>query len=311
MRPTRYHLGEAYGLLISSDLGLLDPVDHAGDGVPDVVISSGVIEPCSADDPPDLVNFVRRDGDRLWINIPGKLAMRIEAGERIVYQPHANAIEDEMRLYLLGTGLAAILMQRGHFVLHGNAIAMPCGNAIVCMGSSGAGKSTIAAALMARGYAVLSDDVCAIDKDGNILRGLTRVKLWDDAARKIGIDTTGLRRFEGAHDKWSVPLSRSLPPVSQRAGLFVHLEVGDSAALEESRFSGAERFAALCNNIFRPELSRVLELDADYMQRLAQLAVATPIHRIRRPASCLSVDTVAEAILALHSGQSLVQHAWS
>ena len=72
-----------------------------------------------------------------------------------------EADEDKIRLYILGTCMGALLMQRKILPLHGSAIAID-GKAYAFVGDSGAGKSTLASAFLSKGYKLLSDDVIAV-----------------------------------------------------------------------------------------------------------------------------------------------------
>ena len=69
--------------------------------------------------------------------------------------------EDVIRLYILGTCMGAILMQRKILPLHGSAIEID-GKAYAIVGDSGAGKSTLASAFLKQGYQLVSDDVIAV-----------------------------------------------------------------------------------------------------------------------------------------------------
>ncbi len=63
--------------------------------------------------------------------------------------------------YLLGPVLGFFLRLSGVICLHGSAIAID-NKAFVIAGTPGAGKSTTAASLAARGYPILSDDIAAL-----------------------------------------------------------------------------------------------------------------------------------------------------
>ena len=69
----------------------------------------------------------------------------------------------DVMLYLLGPVLGIVLRLRGAICLHGSAVSYR-GRAAVLVGPKGAGKSTTAAALMARGCTVLTDDVAVIER---------------------------------------------------------------------------------------------------------------------------------------------------
>ena len=54
---------------------------------------------------------------------------------------------------------------------------------ILCLGCSGAGKSTLAYSLMKCGWQLMSDDLIAITNDLEVLPGIPRIKLWQDALK--------------------------------------------------------------------------------------------------------------------------------
>ena len=114
---------------------------------------------------------------------------------------HPRPNDNDVRLFLLGSVMGALLHQRGWLPLHGSAIRLPDGTAAIFMGPSGVGKSTLAAAFRRRGYAVAADDVSLIftGADGSPLLqpAYPELKLWAEAAAKIGEDTG--RVTPGAH----------------------------------------------------------------------------------------------------------------
>ncbi|NEX18412.1 MAG: hypothetical protein C1943_17865 [Halochromatium sp.] len=83
---------------------------------------------------------------------------RVQDGREILVDPLPDADPGDVRLWLLGTALGALLHQRGLLPLHVSALALSGGAYAFC-GDSGAGKSTLAAALHRRGLALLTDDV--------------------------------------------------------------------------------------------------------------------------------------------------------
>ena len=91
-------------------------------------------------------------------------------GNQIVIDAAPDATDRNVRLFLLGSALGALLHQRGLLPLHANAIDLG-GGAVAFSGHSGAGKSTIAAWFHDRGHRILADDVCVVgfDQSGRAL----------------------------------------------------------------------------------------------------------------------------------------------
>ncbi|MGB3637574.1 MAG: serine kinase, partial [Rivularia sp. (in: cyanobacteria)] len=94
-----------------------------------------------------------------WENI-GTILIR--EGKEIIIDSVLEAEESRIRLFILGAAIGVILHQRGFLVLHASAVVMN-GNAVAFVGDKGRGKSTMAAALNARGHNLIGDDVIALD----------------------------------------------------------------------------------------------------------------------------------------------------
>jgi hypothetical protein len=93
--------------------------------------------------------------------VTGVAQYLVEEGSRISVEPVAGAAPEEIRLFLLGSAMGALLYQRGLFPLHGSAVETAWG-AMIFVGEQGVGKSTLAAHFHRMGYRLLSDDVCAV-----------------------------------------------------------------------------------------------------------------------------------------------------
>ena len=96
--------------------------------------------------------------------------------------PEAATVADAA-VHLYGPILGLVLRLRGVVCLHASAIALGC-SSIALLGSSGAGKSTTAAGFVKLGFPLLSDDVTALNPDGDrfsVLPGYPRLNLWPDA----------------------------------------------------------------------------------------------------------------------------------
>jgi hypothetical protein len=98
-----------------------------------------------------------------------------------------NLSMEDATLYLLGPILGFILRLRGVTCLHASGIAVG-EQAFAIVGMSGAGKSTTAAALAARGYSVVSDDILPLAKVGQTFQaipGYPRLRLWPHAVEAL------------------------------------------------------------------------------------------------------------------------------
>lgn len=172
----------AYGLSIRSHLPL--PELLAGEAEAEVVIRFGKAGPKP---PGEVVG-----GALCWASATQACLSWKEAGtflirdgREITIDRVPGAEERLLRLYLLGPVLAVLLHQRGQLVLHSSAVAMN-GGAVAFLGGQGLGKSTLAAALHARGYGILVDDVLALEVNQRgyplVFPGFAQLKLWPETS---------------------------------------------------------------------------------------------------------------------------------
>lgn len=224
----------AFGLLIDSELDLPELADDRTGGEPDVVIAlhhdSAPAEP--------------REG--YWFT-PEDLAFRIRDGDRIDIWAPAGTAREDVSIWLLGTVMAALLHQRGRLTVHANCLETPAGMTIAFAGDSGAGKSSLAAMAAAAGWAVLGDDLLALDGDGAVHPGVLRLKLWRQDLALLKMKPDGLRKVASDLDKFHVPLA----PVHDGARKLRRIYTLERGALGFERLEGVAAARALLANLYR------------------------------------------------------------
>lgn len=284
----------AYGLLIDSEIALPELGDPCpSTGAADITIRLGPVAPPSAR--ATLLSLgLWVDGERVGADVPGVARYSCEHGGRITVDPAPAAAPDMLRLYLLGTALGSIMVQRGHLVLHGNAFRVHDACAVV-LGHSGAGKSTLAAEMHRRGHDILSDDVVPVDADGRALAGWPRLKLWQDALDRLGVGSSGYQRIRSEHAKFHVPLER--PPLDPLPVRWIYALDRRDGPLRLTPLTGAAVFASLHEHSYRKEIL-VGELRQAHLALSANLAATVRVARLDRPRGVDSVVESADAILA-------------
>lgn len=281
-----------YGLLVDSalplpELGVAEPAPA------DVVIRTGPV-PAPGPGATLLPLGLWLEGDRIGVDVPDVGRFAAEGGRRITVDALPGTPPDVVRLFLLGTAFGALLLQRGHLVLHGNAFRVGDACAVV-LGRSGAGKSTLAAEMHRRGHDVLSDDVVPIDAEGRALPGWPRIKLWQDALDRLGRDSSDLRRIRAEHAKFHVPLDRAdLGPLPVR---WLYALDRYDGPLRITPVTGAAVFTTLHEHSYRNELL-VGAHRRTHLARSAALAATTRLARVDRPRGVDSVVASADAVLA-------------
>jgi len=293
--PMRY---ACYGLSIDSPIALPELVPAANDeGAPDVRIE---LERVPAG---ERLDSARQLGPYLWagpselaLTIPGIARFLVSEGRRILVEPDPGIDEDSVRVFLLGSALGALLFQRGLLVLHGNAVRV--GDAcMVCVGPSGAGKSTLAAAFLQRGHEILADDVVPVDGECRALPGFARVKLWQDAADELGVDTAPLRRIRPEMEKFNYPVDRFADrPLPVRWIYVLDSHSRPDIVIEPIR--GMRCFEFLHANTYRVRFLKGMGLESEHLRLAGKLIGRIRLARVTRSDLGFDVASLADCLLA-------------
>ncbi len=226
-----------------------------------------------------------------WSEIGGFVA---RGGAEILVDPVDAAEADDLRLGVVGPAMAMILRQRGHLLLHGSAVDCN-GTAVVFLGRSGAGKSTMAAALHARGHALLSDDVIAVSwrGDGPVLApGAPQFRLTDEAAAAFDADPErGVAVAPGIGKRCYEAASSISAPVP--LGRIYLLEIGAEPRMDP--LCARESFLAISSNSLAIRWF-LAETNAAQFTDRGRLAAAVPVRRLVRPRDLALLSTVAALV---------------
>jgi hypothetical protein len=289
-----------YGLGIQSTLSLPELIPSTLD-VPDISIQLGKVEQEAPQTDEEGSYFHLSDDESfLFWETAGKFLVR--EGKEIVVDPAPGVPEKIIRLPLLGTVLAAAIQQRGFLGLHASAVDIG-GRAVAFVGYRGRGKSTMAAALVARGHKLIADDLVVLDALGTediplVRPGFPQLKLFPEAAAaSFGDDPSKLPALIAGFEKRArhVPGTFSTRPVPLNAIFF--LETGPSIAVERMPVQEAVlNFIrhSYTIRVFRDCLDRPGEFSN--LRQCAALADRVSTCRLVRPRDLNSLAAVAEIV---------------
>lgn len=187
--------------------------------------------------------------------------------------------------------------QRGHLVLHASAVAM--GDRVVAfIAEKGHGKSTMAAALHARGYSLVTDDVLVLEEqpDGPplVLPSYPQLKLWPDAlAQAMQRVPDGLPRVHPAIEKRVARLPNGVDRPLPLAALFA-LRPGEAIQIRPLR--GQEAFLELLLHTYTRVLLEQTRTSARHLQQVGHLARYVPVLALERPPGLDLLPDVVAAV---------------
>lgn len=276
-----------FGLSVVSDLPLPDlREDHSG-AVHDVTIRVGAI-----DDPDTRPGYHVGDRTALLV-IPDVARFWIVGGNEMTVEPAPGAAERDVRLFVLGSAMAAVLHQRGLLPLHANAVGVGDA-AIALLGHSGAGKSTLARWFHDQGHQVLSDDVCVVDADGTVAPGIPRLRLWRDALEASGRAAHDYDLSFAGADKFDVPIAEPEPRALPLRAIYL---LGRADAVCIAPLTGARAVAALVANTYRGSYVSAAGQGGAHLVACVSLARRVPLFTFDRGWSLDRFDTDAAALV--------------
>lgn len=285
-----------FGLNIQSTIALPELHLAPGSKTPDVSITAGRVHA-----PRGAKEGLHRGRDALILVIPEVARFQITGGAAIVIDADGAASERDVRLFLLGSAMGALLHQRGLLPLHANGVAVG-GHSVAFLGPSGEGKSTLAAWFHDFGHEVIADDVCAVMFEAGTavaLPGLPRLRLWKDALTRTGRDHLDYERSYGStnYDKFDVPISEErLAPAPLPLAALYRLERGTRFHIRQlSRVAALE---AVMSNVYRGEFLEQMEGFRSNWEECLRLIASVPVFACCRTWEDSRYDDEARMMLA-------------
>ena len=281
------------GLKVASELAIPEATAWpAASGCdPDVTIT--VCErPPLIDDPRHTSQWIEVGTNEFVLRPLEGLAFLIRNGREINVWRKPEIADSDLHLFLVGSAWGVLCYQRCLLPLHCSAIVLD-GGAIAFAGDSGIGKSTLAAGLAQRGYAVLCDDVGIIEPVAGRVRLLPapkRVKLRRDAADALALkrgEVVGRRILQ---DKFYVLVSeyRGKVPIDM-SGLYV---LSDEEIIEPwiATLEGSEKFEAIWTNLYRQTWLGLTRDPTETFKEVADVARSLQVFRFSRPRDMTRFD---------------------
>jgi hypothetical protein len=235
----------------------------------------------------------------VWIHIPDTAIFCIKNGNKIVVSPINSHLEDRLRLYILGSCMGALLLQRRILPLHGSTISIN-NKAYGIVGDSGAGKSTLAAALLSKGYSLLSDDIIPIsltDNKAMVTPAYPQQKLWKESLDAFSVDTNQFSSIFDRETKFIVPVSSHFHSEPLELGGIFELVKGKEDSVVLRPIHKLEQIKKLYDHTFRQFLVERLNIQEWHFRITASVASVTSMYQLQRPTTRLTINDLTELII--------------
>ncbi|AJI56311.1 hypothetical protein LA02_922 [Francisella philomiragia] len=222
--------------------------------------------------------------NNIWLHINGNAWIHIADGKYITVELLKDADLQTVCLYLFGSGIGAIAHQQGKNIIHGNTIQTQNG-CIIFTGDSGVGKSTISAALYERGYPFLADDLAVINEKLEVEPGIPRLKVWQDTANDLNINTENLDRIRLLVNKYSYPITKNICTQPRRVRMIFLLENHDDNSFKVEEIRGMAKLNELQKHTYRKFYVKGMGYQQQFFELTSNLAKNTTLYKITRPAN--------------------------
>jgi len=216
--------------------------------------------------------------------------------------PRGNTPEASIRHLLLNQIIPIVLSQQGNLVLHASACLTPQG-VLAFMGTTGMGKSTLAASFGLRGFPVLTDDCLLVEeREGQVISVLSYagVRLWPESVEALFDEQPELQPLAHYTDKKRFVFDQrpGADPLPLRA-VYVLTKPDEDQPSDEIRVLPLSSSEALLEAV-----KHTFQLDVTDLDRLGQafrryqwLAQSVPFFRLIYPRDHAALPVVNSTIL--------------
>ncbi|GAB5447461.1 hypothetical protein [Gymnodinialimonas sp.] len=227
------------------------------------------------------------------------LRIHYRKGHGATFEKPDTVSDAEVTLFFNGSVFGAIAWMNGFVPLHASAV-VDDGAVHAFTGASGTGKSTLAAALGARGFPLMADDVLVLDlRDPDVvtcLPGFKRLKLWQDALDLTCAEVDGKVRDQ-LSKFYARPPGGTAPIPLPLAKLYFLKDRSDAPTV--TPIQGIQRFTRARSAFYRLGFLDAISDKRDLYGITQRLSQSVPMAIFDRPRGEAVFDDVASHIASV------------
>ena len=311
------HRYRVYGITLASELHHSLPDAPQGNG--DVIVELRLAQRHTFRSLTDKVPTNPSDWLQQQILEDGSLYMRWEHclellvsadGKSVLCGNRSNVPLKAFDAYLTNFAVSAALLQQGEETLHTTVVEIG-DRAVGLVGPCGAGKSTLAAYLMSRGWDLVTDDMLRVTFDGGTAfahPGPYRIKLFKESAERYMLSAVCCGLFNPAHGQVENALNEKLifqprdgaaVKKSRRLSALFHLDQpspdSELSRILVTRLTGQELFKTILSSTMNSRHHSPARLQRQF--RFAERLVRTiPVYRLTYPRNYDVLNSVVDQI---------------
>ena len=241
----------------------------------------------------------------LWRAAPGRLLLEVpDVARYLVSDGNLVEIEPcgavgEVQRFLRMTPTAALYLQCGIPVLHAAVAVDPAGHAVVLAGNSSVGKSVLLAALIQRGWGLLTDDLAPLTLDDAGVP--VAVPTWSELVLAPdavgGVDRANVTEFGPSGSRRAVGCEASFVDEARPIRAIWWLGVHGFDPIVVRAVEGVSRFEALGAMAYHRRIASALLDRGSYLTVAGTVAGSgIPISRLIRPRGRWTASELADIV---------------
>ncbi len=288
---------KAFGLVFKSEIEIPEFLP-TGETEADIQIITGMA-PDKIPSPATRGVLFQGTAHEFLLQVPDTGKIFVSGGCSIIIEKKPDAGWDDIRVFLLSSGMGALLHQRGLLPMHASAVEI---NGIVAllMGNSGAGKSTLAAGLSKKGARILADDISLIRHENNnplIIPAFPQVKLWEDSLKKLKDSAENLKKVRAELGKYWKSITEGFQDQPKAANMAFLLSPVNRNEFSIAPVTGIEKFNVLKNNTYKFRFIHGSGLEKNHFSSISHLANGIIVYKIERPSGGFELEQLVDLVL--------------
>jgi len=288
------------GLSVASELEVPGAIPLSGSFADaDVTIHVGPIT-VRVEKSPLQAPFWTYDGETFLMELDDIGRFAAIDGKILQLEPAPGVRAEDVLPFLTGTALGALIYQRRGMLLHASTVTLNNAAYAFC-GDSGIGKSTLAAALCARGCTMAGDDLCRVDlgppptmfPDGRMF------KLTDTAIDQLNLNACRGAAVRSAISKYYVmPNAAAEQKVPLTRIYILGILPGKASAARLRRLAPVDAATHLFRHTYRRPIARALLGGSHLARWSAALLPHVEIWHLACPRNFEKLYETVETLLA-------------
>ncbi len=208
------------------------------------------------------------------------------ANNTIVIEKLENADLDSIRVFLLSSALAALVILNGYFPLRASVIEKD-GKAFLIVGDTIAGKSTLSTMFYKKHYNIISDDISVLNFENNRIKstlGIVYPTLRENSIEFLNENIKDLKKIRPNVDKYRVNCTRSVYNTNHNViKLFYITKVKEKEITTQKIESAKKKLLTLYKIMFQENFIFGKKVKSDQLFQYLEICKAVEFWEIKRP----------------------------